>query len=80
MSTRDALRIIERESDVSAGIRGRAALAVLADAEREVAAFRALKEAWEGPCSESDWLEFCQDFEWEVSAPSPSAPAKPPPR
>jgi hypothetical protein len=32
--------------------------------EQQAEAFRALKRAWEGPGSESDWLEYCQDFDW----------------
>lgn len=34
----------------------------------EARAYRALKAEWERPATtESDWLEFCQDFDWEVT-------------
>lgn len=34
----------------------------------ECRAYRVLKAEWERPATtESDWLEFCQDFDWEVT-------------
>lgn len=43
--------------------------------EQQAEAFRSLKRAWEGPGCESDWLEFCQDFDWNEPA-DPPAPTE----
>jgi hypothetical protein len=39
----------------------------VAKLELEAEAFHALKDAWHGPGSVEDWLEFCQDFDWDTA-------------
>lgn len=65
LATAMGLRLPPTLTDVEIGIVVRTATGRITSMAANAEKFRQLKAAWEGPGGDPDWLEFCQDFDWE---------------